>query len=455
MSSSVDFDFNAAAAMADAMGIRADPDDPGPDAYDDDQADREIEERLAFNRDVTTEAHKLRVRHEAARVVRQEALGDKPAPDAGTLAELLARPVSTRWRIDGVLPAEGRMLWSAQRKAGKTTATGNLARSALTGEPFLDRFDVEKIDGRVVVLNYEVTGEQYARWMDDIGVPQHRLYVVNLRGRRNLLADEEGRGELVELIRAQEGQLLIVDPFGRAFTGKSQNDVAEVTPWLARLDEVAEQSGCSELILTAHAGWDGERTRGSSALEDWPDSIVTMTRDEDTDARFIKADGRDVDVPEDRLDYDPATRRLSMTGDGNRKQVRKDGHAEQLAEAVREIVAMHPGINTTDLTERLRQDGEHLQREDTAAAVHRAVNHGWVHRVKGPRNAWLHKPGQAEPVVPSSPEPSPGTLVSSPDPSYKDGTTPRTTQGPSSPGTTEALELITDQLGAVPIEGTT
>jgi hypothetical protein len=225
--------------------------------------------------------------------------------DAGTLAELLARPVSTQWRIDGLLPADGRMLWSAQRKAGKTTATGNLARSALTGEPFLGRFDVEKIDGRVIALNYEVTGEQYARWMDDIGVPQHRLYVVNLRGRRNLLADDEGRGELVELIRAQEGQILIVDPFGRAFTGKSQNDVAEVTPWLARLDEVAEKAGVTELILTAHAGWDGERTRGSSALEDWPDSIVNMTRDEDTDARFIKADGRDVDVPEDRLTTTP------------------------------------------------------------------------------------------------------------------------------------------------------
>ncbi len=33
------------------------------------------------------------------------------------------------------------------------------------------------------------------------------------------------------------------------------------------------------MILTAHAGWVGERTRGSSALEDWPDSIVTMTVD--------------------------------------------------------------------------------------------------------------------------------------------------------------------------------
>jgi len=143
-----------------------------------------------------------------------EVLRNPKAPaDAGMLGELLTRPVGTRWRVAGVLPASGRLLLSAQRKTGKTTAASNLARSLLTGEPFLGRFEVEKLTGRVVALNYEVTGEQYAAWMDQIGVPRDRLYVVNLRGRRNLLADEGGRGELVEMIRAQEGEVLIVDPF--------------------------------------------------------------------------------------------------------------------------------------------------------------------------------------------------------------------------------------------------
>jgi hypothetical protein len=445
----VDFDFHAAAAKADAMGIpRTDPDDPGPMPDDDEQADRALEERLAFNRGVAAEAHRLRVRGVAVELVRQERIGQQPPPDAGTLAELLARPVSAQWRIEGLLPAEGRMLWSAKRKAGKTTGTGNLFCSLLTGAPFLDRFDVEKIDGRVVALNYEVTGEQYARWMDDIGVPQHRLFVVNMRGRRNLLATEDGRAELVELIRAQEAQVLTVDPFGRAYTGKSQNDPAEVTPWLGRLDEVGESAGCTELVLTTHTGWEGERTRGSTALEDWPDSIVTMTWDEDTGQRFIKALGRDVDVAEDRLDYDPATRRLSMTGDGNRATVRKGDHAEHLAEVVRDVVAMAPGINTTALTARLREEGEHLQREDTSAAVRCAEARGWVHRERGPKNAWLHQPG---PVVPSSPEPSPGQVVSSPRPSYRDGTTKRTTQGASSPGITDALDLLSEHLGAVEV----
>ena len=248
----------------------------------------------------------------------------RPAPDCGTLAELLARPDTAKYRIEGLLPAGGRMTATAQRKVGKTTLIGNLARSLLTGEDFLGRFPVVPITGRVIVLNYEVTGAQFARWMADIGVPPDRCYVINLRGRRNLLADAEGRAELVGQIRAQSGEVLVVDPFGRAYTGKSQNDAAEVTPWLVRLDEVAEQAGITEVILTAHAGWDGERTRGSTALEDWPDVIVTMTRDPDSDERFIKAEGRDVDLPEDRLSFDPATRTLALSGDGSRRQVRHD-----------------------------------------------------------------------------------------------------------------------------------
>jgi hypothetical protein len=375
----------------------------------------------------------------------------KPPPDAGTLAELLARPETARWRIDGLLPASGRLLLSAQRKTGKTTAVGNLARSLLTGEPFLGRFEVTKLDGRVVVLNYEVTGETFARWMDDIGVPDDRLYVVNLRGRRNLLADEEGRAELVSMVRAQEGQVLVVDPFGRAYTGKSQNDTAEVTPWLGRLDEVAQQAGVTELIVTAHAGWDGERTRGSSGLEDWPDSIVTMTRDPDTDQRFLRAEGRDVLLEEDRLDYDPPTRRLTMSGAGNRKQVRATEHIEQLASVVREVVTKDPGINVTGIRTALRDADEHLQHNDANKACALAVERGWVRREAGPRNSWKHFPASEPQVYRDVPEPYPVPVVSSTDPLLGVGTTHTTAEDPSGTGEDEWSQLIADTQSTGPV----
>jgi hypothetical protein len=49
-------------------------------------------------------------------------------------------------------------------------------------------------------------------------------------------------------------------------------------------------------------------------VEDWADSIVTMTFGSDKESRYLRAIGRDVSVDEDRLSYDPETRLLSMTG---------------------------------------------------------------------------------------------------------------------------------------------
>ncbi len=84
----------------------------------------------------------------------------------------------------------------------------------------------------------------------------------------------------------------MVDPFGRAYTGTSQNDAGEVGAFLCGLDRFAEAAGVSELVLTAHAGWDGERTRGSSALEDWADAVVYLTRDKENEKlRFFRAIG--------------------------------------------------------------------------------------------------------------------------------------------------------------------
>jgi hypothetical protein len=70
----------------------------------------------------------------------------------------------------------------------------------------------------------------------------------------------------------------------------------------------AAAAGVAELVLSIHAGWDGERTRGSSALEDWADVVATLARDpDDEEVRYLRAFGRDVEVDEDRLVYEPDT----------------------------------------------------------------------------------------------------------------------------------------------------
>jgi hypothetical protein len=213
--------------------------------------------------------------------------------------------------MDKIVPWQASCLISAQRKTGKTTFVLNLARSLLTGEDFLGRFAVRPINGDVAILNYEVSAAQLARWADEAGVPRGRLFLVNLRGRGNPLGDDDGRMRLAALLRSRGTEALLCDPFGRAYTGVSQNDPGEVGRWLDDLEHFARTDvGVNDLMLTAHAGWEGERTRGASALEDWPDSIITMTRggrvdgDGGEDARYLKAIGRDVELEEDRLNFD-------------------------------------------------------------------------------------------------------------------------------------------------------
>lgn len=266
---------------------------------------------------VDSEAERIRVREDARALVDAERRPLADPFDAGTLAEILARPADPPARIEELMPWEASLLLIGQRKVGKTTMLGNMARSLLLGEPFLGRFGVTPLAGEIALLNYEVSAAQVARWASDVGVPPNRFFTVNLRGRRNPLSDPVDRERLAGMLRARGVEAVMVDPFGRAYTGASQNDAGEVQQFLVSLDLfVRGEVGARDLVLTAHAGWNGEHTRDSSALEDWADSLLTVTLDEKEDgdgARYLRAIGRD----EDRLAFDTRTRRLTLAGAGS------------------------------------------------------------------------------------------------------------------------------------------
>ncbi len=406
--------LNAGRMLEQLVDVEPTPPATHRDADADAAAEADLERAAAWERDVDAEAHRLRVREAARQKVDAERLGglDVPAFDAGLLGDILIRPGDLSWRIEGLLPSGGRMLTSAQRKAGKTTYLLSLARVLILGGDFLGSFPVTPITGRVGILNYEVTGKQLAAWADDVGVPRDRLYLVNLRGRRNPLGNDQDRELLVERLRAHDVEVLMVDPFGRAFTGQDQNANSQVTPFLADLDGFADDAGCSEVILTAHAGWDGERTRNSSALEDWPDSIVTIVRGKDDDERlrYLRAIGRDVEVEEDRLDYDQRTRRLTLTGAGSRKAAAADRKLDELTAAVIDVVAESPGLNVSQVTAALKQRGVGFRTHEPSKALARAVDREQLHRADGPNNSKLHYPSGREPP-PTLPGISPGGPV--------------------------------------------
>lgn len=367
--------------------------------------DREAASSDQFEQAVTKEALTLKVRAEAKRRLIAEGASQRPF-DAALLRDIADEPV--QWRVKGLLQKFGRLLIAAIRKSGKTTTVLNLIRDLILGGDFLGRFAVTPITGCVALLNFEVSRQHIAQWAREVGIPGDRLLIVNLRGCSNPFADPEDTARLAELMREHAVEVIIVDPFGRAYPGKSQNDAGEVGAFLAVLDRFVEAAGASELILNAHAGWEGERTRGSSALEDWADAVATIVRDkEDEKLRFFRAIGRDVEVEEDHLEYDPTTRRLTLAGTGSRATARAGRRTEELIAGVVEAVTAEPGATTGRLEALLREAGLGIQRGDVGRAAREAASAGLIVRVPGKQRRQHHflkgHEDECSRLVPTSP----------------------------------------------------
>jgi hypothetical protein len=267
---------------------------------------------------------------------------------------------------------------------------------------------------------------------------------VNVRGRRNPLAHEDDRARLSEQLRANEVDALMVDPFGRAYVGKSQNDPGEVGAWLADLDRFA-RGDCevTDLVVSAHAGWEGERARGASALEDWGDSIITLNRPDDRDdpTRYLRAAGRDVEVEEDALAYDPATRRLTLTGTGSRRQAADQKRAEELVPMVAAVVKKDPECSQAAIEKAVPG-----RRDSVREAIGEAIDRGLIERVKMGR-AWAHTPTSPD-LAP--PRPGRGASDLAPSPIRGEGEVKgEANQNGRGVGEGEVLQQLTKRLGAV------
>lgn len=338
------------------------------------------------------------VEHEAkAEFARALAELDPAEPfDAGSLAEILARPDSTRFRVDGLILAEGFTTVVAARKTGKTTFNLNLADALLTGGDFLGRFPVEPVAGRIALLNFEVAARQVAHWASLVGVDPQRFDIVTLRGRRNPLLHPQDRADLAAYLRERDVEFIFVDPLSRAFYGDNGNDNTQMQRFLSDLDTFARSEvGATDVVLNVHAGWNADRSRGASATEDHPDSIIWLKpgdREKGDRSTYIEAKGRDVDVEEMQLAFDPSTYRLSLTGEGSRRAVKQAQKQGDLEPPILQLVRKRPGINTKGVTETLREASVPFQNGDETKTLKAMFEGGRIGWRKGASNASLWYP---------------------------------------------------------------
>lgn len=340
----------------------------------------------------------------ARRIVRDAALvrdADLDAIEVATAAALLARPRPLRVAVFGELLAEGHNATVVARwKVGKSTLVDNMAKAAVEGSRFLDRFVVAN-PLRVILFNYELDDEDMADRLAALGLDtgaRERLAIVNLRGRRLPLTTPTGRDRAAKWVADHGAQVMVVDPFGAAYAsagGDSENDNAQVRRFLIGLDEIKRLAGCPTLVMPVHTGRGeavegDEQGRGASVLEDWPDVRILLTKDRDG-RRYVRSEGRAWNLFESPLGFDEATRCLTLAAGEvgmNRAQARRQVAIDALVAALE----AEPGATSRTVRTIVAEAGvSNNAAKDSTVAEARA--RGFVHVHPGPKNAVCHYAG--------------------------------------------------------------
>jgi hypothetical protein len=358
-----------------------------------------------YEQAVKKELERIIARDAAERRFREMKAGQLPDPELSSLANLLAEPDDDpTYRVDGLWPTGGNVILAAARKAGKTTMVGNLVRSLVDGDAFLgvpgpvhvNGYDVVQVDGMVAVLDLELDRRMLRRWLRDQGIAgQDRVMAESLRGRAHLfdVLDDTRRGKWAKLLANYGVKVLILDPLGALLDayGRDENSNSDVGPVLQALDQLKAEAGIEELFIAHHMGHNGERSRGASKLRGWPDAEWFLVRERAKNgeepppdaARFFLAEGRDVMVTETRVDYDPATRRLTVAG-GNRVQHQATKHGP----TVLGIIERTPGLSGREIADAAMVEG--IGRDAARNALKALIGSGQVRTEPGPKRATLH-----------------------------------------------------------------
>jgi AAA domain len=330
----------------------------------------------------------LRVSAIAAAELLAESAPPMPASCRGDT--FLAQPDDEpAYRIDGLWPAGGNVVIAAQFKAGKTTLRDNLIRSLCDGMPFLSRYGVTPLPGQLVVLDCEMPARTARRWLSAQMITHaERFTYMNLRGATasfNILVPQV-LDTWAKVLAETGASTLILDCIGPvlAAVGLDENKASDVGRFLAAFEQMLAQAGINESFVIHHMGHDAERSRGASRLRDWPDAEWRLVRldDRPSSPRYLSAYGRDVDMPESRLDYDPDTRNLTVGG-GSRRSEKQD--AAQAAILV--LLGQQSGLSGRAIENAL--GGEHTQKA-IRDALHGLISDAAVMITQGPRNSRLH-----------------------------------------------------------------
>ncbi|WP_240619060.1 AAA family ATPase [Mycobacterium intracellulare] len=353
----------------------------------------------ALDNAIRNRAAQIRIDRAAKELVDAEQRPKIEYPPVRPLTAFLAQPCPpTRWRIDQVAPIEARIIASAQYKAGKTTMRDNAVRSLVDREPFLGRFTITQPAGALVLIDNELSEHTVQDWLDrqNIRNAEAVVDVVTLRGKLASfnLFDDDCRAVWAKRFRDLGCDYLILDCLRPILDAFGLDENRDAGRFLVQFDAMLEAAGIRDAMLVHHMGHQGERSRGDSRLQDWPDATWRLVREDPDDPaseRFFSAYGRDVDVKEGRLTFSETTRHLTYV-DGSRGDTKTEA-ALQAVLAALVADARTGGGGLSGRAIEIAVSDEHTQKS-IRAAVKLAHRRDLLVRMPGPKNATLHRIAQ-------------------------------------------------------------
>ena len=360
---------------------------------------------------VRQRAMEMRLTDEAKRVhaawkVQQAGLTPCPGVD---LEEYLAVPdEDAQYRITDLLPTGGRALLAAQQKAGKTSLLGALIKSLADGTPFLGRFPVQQVE-RVALFDTELDARMLRRWLRRNGVKnRNRVKVHTLRGKLSTFdfRDETLRRHWLDELRGSDFVILdclrpVLDTFGLS-------EDKDAGKFLVAWDEFLADAGVGESVVAHHMGHTGERARGDSRLQDWPDVNWRIVKESQT----VKDGDQSVGMDRPPLLLRPRSRcRRGRDGAGFRQR-RTDAHGGH--QAHRQGRRRHRAANRDSRPPRHRRRAEPERADSAAAVAGRPAAHRPQGHHEGRQGRHRVTEGRPEPVAAAHPQPVLDGVVNTP-----------------------------------------
>lgn len=265
------------------------------------------------------------------------------SPWLRSAADLLARPNPrpTPFLVDGLIVEGAVGVIQGPPKAAKTWAVLEIARAIVTGEPAFGRFAAGSVDGIVrarrdwdgvevhhpgpVIVLLEESGEKALhRRLDTLarGHAQGAEAFRDLYYGANLgvqLDRPDWQTKLLQAVDEIEPAAVFLDPLVRMKgAGRDENSQLDMAPVLEFLRELRESTEPGRAVIYVHhTGHEGTRQRGSSDLEAFWESKLTIKRLSDG-TRELSAEHREAEGTSTfryRFDWNEASRSLRLVAD--------------------------------------------------------------------------------------------------------------------------------------------